>query len=700
VGGLLVKNAAQSRNRTIVSECQENGAAAARYDDAISENRTPLLLEATNDSFSLLLGNLGPKEGVRVTIALVESLQIDDKDNVVLELPYTLMIPKSKIVQVKCALRNEFDVSCASNHIALSETVDGMLIVNVASTISEEVKLVLKKRLQVDNAPSILVQENERSELCAIVSFVPRFEEAVGNNNDCEIVFIVDRSGSMHGDRIKATVNALQTMLRSLPPNVSFDIVSFGDKFLRMFEYGAALLMEESFSFATAAVTKFEADMGGTELLKPLEAILEVPATRSRKIVVITDGEVGDSEALTSTIRRLSQNTTTFALGIGNGCSSHTLRCLAKAGKGTFEVADEKKERLETVVARMLHRVLSPMAHNVKVEFGENVTVLDCVQTAETVCCGERFHAYALISSAPATGDVVLSYEMGNVHKSVKCNDGIVGKGDLVHRAMAKSIVDTTDDSERARQYALKYSFASQYTSLIAVDPEQQERARLRVTALKVKLIDGTTKSMILPGHENVPVESVMHSIGDKMGLANTEEYGLFANGRWLNARSSLAEQGVTDVTTVELKKRFFCHDSNVDRSDPVQLHLIYQQSRDSVLSGALPIRAEDAAALAASQLQVEVGNYDPAVHTREWLAAKRTAFLPSAHAAKMDIKEVERKWMQLVNTNSTNASFRYTQATRALPTYGITTFDVKMPSKGGKKLKKGKIGTTRDAVP
>jgi len=48
----------------------------------------------------------------------------------------------------------------------------------------------------------------------------------------------------------------------------------------------------------------------------------------------------------------------------------------------------------------------------------------------------------------------------------------------------------------------------------------------------------------------------------------------------WLHPNVTLPEQGVTEDETVLLKKKFFFNDANVDRSDPVQLHLLYVQVR------------------------------------------------------------------------------------------------------------------------
>lgn len=56
----------------------------------------------------------------------------------------------------------------------------------------------------------------------------PEADEVVGFDNKFLFIFIVDRSGSMWGDRIKMTVEALKLFLKSLPDGCMFDIVSFG----------------------------------------------------------------------------------------------------------------------------------------------------------------------------------------------------------------------------------------------------------------------------------------------------------------------------------------------------------------------------------------------------------------------------------------------------------------------------------------
>ncbi len=52
-----------------------------------------------------------------------------------------------------------------------------------------------------------------------------------------EFIFILDRSGSMGGDRIKQAKLALITFLKSLPPGSYFNVVSFGSGFEQLFNY-------------------------------------------------------------------------------------------------------------------------------------------------------------------------------------------------------------------------------------------------------------------------------------------------------------------------------------------------------------------------------------------------------------------------------------------------------------------------------
>ena len=85
--------------------------------------------------------------------------------------------------------------------------------------------------------------------------------------------------------------------------------------------------------------------------------------------------------------------------------------------------------------------------------------------------------------------------------------------------------------------------------------------------------------------------------------------------GKWLSPEKTLAEQGVPETETLLLKKKFFFSDHNVDRNDPIQLTLLFVQSRDMIVSGKHPCTMDEGAQLAALQCQVQFGNHEPDKH-------------------------------------------------------------------------------------
>lgn len=176
-----------------------------------------------------------------------------------------------------------------------------------------------------------------------------------------------------------------------------------------------------------------------------------------------------------------------------------------------------------------------------------------------------------------------------------------------------------------------------------------------------------------------------------------------------LHPTQSLQEQGVDEKEVLLLKKKFFVTDANVDRSDPIQLHLLYVQVRDSPLSlsfmytyispscfynssdahqcrdaithGHTPVSLNEAYALAAlnlqvflrrqsihdaslltSPVQVEQGNYNPARDVKGSLKERLPKLLSPQclKQAKEPEKEIFGEWKKLSGMTEINAKFRY----------------------------------------
>ncbi|KAF2072336.1 hypothetical protein CYY_006349 [Polysphondylium violaceum] len=218
--------------------------------------------------------------------------------------------------------------------------------------------------------------------------------------------------------------------------------------------------------------------------------------------------------------------------------------------------------------------------------------------------------------------------------------------------------------------------------------------------ALKVRLMDETVKTLLVD--DSLTVGEIVEIIGKRIGIKNYQEFSLTSEkqqaGEWLNHAQPLHEQGVSDEDTVLLKKKFFVDDFNVNRDDPIQLHLVYVQSRDAIVSGSHPCSYDEAIQFAALQSQIQLGNHNPASHKPGFLKIKEY-LPPSFHKKKDAEKDIYKEFRKLSGMSESNSKFRYVQLCRSLKTYGITFFQTKERVKGQKKPVNKLLGITRDSI-
>src|SRR5690606_19022139 len=118
-----------------------------------------------------------------------------------------------------------------------------------------------------------------------------------------------------------------------------------------------------------------EADMGGTEIYRALEAVFEMSKksedsnVKNLSIFVLTDGQVWNESDVFNVIRQQVNSTQdsnssgkitrVFTLGIGSGVSHQLVEGMARVGKGYAQFVQED-ERMEKKVIGMLKNALLP----------------------------------------------------------------------------------------------------------------------------------------------------------------------------------------------------------------------------------------------------------------------------------------------------------------------------------------------------
>uniref|UniRef100_A0A6P7FNN2 Talin-2 isoform X4 n=1 Tax=Diabrotica virgifera virgifera TaxID=50390 RepID=A0A6P7FNN2_DIAVI len=262
---------------------------------------------------------------------------------------------------------------------------------------------------------------------------------------------------------------------------------------------------------------------------------------------------------------------------------------------------------------------------------------------------------------------------------------------------------------------------------------------RKKLRPLRVKMLDGAVKTMMVD--DSQIIANLMVVICTKLGITNHDEYSLVLEDlenqenidnrnygtltlkrkkeererdakmeqlrkklhtddevNWLDPSKTLREQGIDEMQTVLLRRKFFYSDQNIDSRDPVQLNLLYVQARDAILQGTHPITQDKACEFAGLQCQIQFGDHVELKHKPGFLDLKE--FLPQSYTK---IKGIEKKIFsehrKQQGLSELDAKVKYTKNARSLRTYGVTFFLVKEKMKGKNKLVPRLLGVTKDSV-
>lgn len=305
-----------------------------------------------------------------------------------------------------------------------------------------------------------------------------------------EMVFVLDRSGSMRGVTMAKAKEALVKSLRRLGEQDSFNIILFDDKVESLWDkpQGAT---PESVRQAVRYAETVDA-RGGTEMEKPLLKGLAYPEDpkRQRILLFITDGNVGYEKALLAKIRQNLGNSRIFSVGIGSSVNRYLVGEVAREGRGLAEYIRQDEDVAERLNA-MFKRISSPVLTDVSIDFGklETYEVLpakahDLFFEEPTTLVG-RYR-----SSGSDTLRVMANSAEGNVKWESKLDFPVHDQANPALRyAWAKKKIDSLSltalggetEQLKAEIVALstRYSVLSRYTAFIAVEREVRDPSKL-----------------------------------------------------------------------------------------------------------------------------------------------------------------------------------------------------------------------------
>jgi len=336
----VVRLEATIDGRKIKATIHEKEKARDMYDDAISCGLSAAYAEEKSaDIFSLSLGNLPSGSKAEINIRMVGELPIDVDGHVRFTLPSVLkprytpqgstdplaatQNPSVKHASVAGVFQFKMTIEGASRvtevssptHQLKTEHVVDSVNVSIAKEgpIRGDVTILIGYKdphipMAIVEAPIEGSKTREMKSNAVMLNFFPVFSSVEAA---CEFIFVVDRSGSMHGSYIMSAAETLVLFLKSIPEGCYFNIISFGSRYEAFFP-SSMPYNQETMEKATDFAKAMQADFGGTELLEPLKFIFKQPLQSSglpRQVFILTDGSVFNSGSVISEVKKNSHST-------------------------------------------------------------------------------------------------------------------------------------------------------------------------------------------------------------------------------------------------------------------------------------------------------------------------------------------------------------------------------------------------------
>ncbi len=377
------------------AEIDEREAAFARYDKAVLAGHGAALLEQERpDVFTLSLANLLPGETTKVQIRFVQRLTADegalrwvlptvvaprympgtpqgartghgnhaptdrvlDADRIsppVGDAPYQLTLRGS--VQLGCAVvvsspSHALNVQSAGEggQFELSGwPLDRDLIVDIAGVAGSPAGVVAQG--PCEGKPGIVT-----------ATLVP--DLGIGARTPVDVVFVLDRSGSMDGTAMVAARKALRLCLRHLRAGDRFGVVAFDDR-CDLLANKLRTMGEKTLAEADRWIAGIDA-RGGTDLLPALQAALNLCS--AGVVVLLTDGQIGNQDEVLRDIVPRAKASRIYSLGIGEAVSDALLAELGRQTGGDLERV-HPEEGLDAKVIALFAKATAARVAKVKV---------------------------------------------------------------------------------------------------------------------------------------------------------------------------------------------------------------------------------------------------------------------------------------------------------------------------------------------
>ncbi|MGB3906611.1 MAG: VIT domain-containing protein [Anaerolineae bacterium] len=200
----------------------------------------------------------------------------------------------------------------------------------------------------------------------------PKFEVDERDVVAKDMIFVLDTSGSMEGEKIAQAKDALEFIIGHLNPEDRFNIVAFST--------GVRTYAREPQHPSEAGdAWRFIDDLravGGTNIdLALAEALAMADGERPQILIFLTDGlpteGVTDTDRIIANVsRQAPENVRIFAFGVGDDVNTFLLDTIAQDNRGASSYV-RSYESIEEEVSTFYSKVSMPLLADIELDFGD-----------------------------------------------------------------------------------------------------------------------------------------------------------------------------------------------------------------------------------------------------------------------------------------------------------------------------------------
>ncbi|CAI9733737.1 Hypothetical predicted protein [Octopus vulgaris] len=505
----------------LVAKSKDKDVAKKEYKQAVDKGQSAILLRETStsgDIFEYSLGNIPANEKIHLQICLVSELSCEVDGAVKFHMPFVLNpryglkpadenyqnAPKPKEFSFNASVNwNSQIKDIKSEHPVKVEYQDNKChaTVRMAKEFNFEKDLLLQVYYEDVEKPQVILEKGDENSkgmfskdimMINVFPELPQVKQSAAN----DYIFVIDRSGSMTGEKIEAAKDTLLLFLKSLPLGCSFNAISFNNDFEFLFKEGSREYSEDSLNEAL----KFQKNLyasGGTEILSALKSLSVKKPFQNfhRQVFLITDGEVYNTNDVIQLVKSQVKNTRYFTIGIGSGASTELVKGIARAGKGQAEFV-MTNDNLKAKVMRLLKLSMQPFVSSVclSAKHGENNKELSFISVPERLPCifsEEKLILYLVLHEAETSCKNVklnLCGKIGESDFSLDFEASLLGQNNkemTIHRLCVKRKIqelELNEDLGKGDEIKSEIidlgtvaNLVSKYTSFVGLDEHVPE---------------------------------------------------------------------------------------------------------------------------------------------------------------------------------------------------------------------------------